>query len=290
MQNSGYDGPARRYYVAVKEVSKPGTQSSDDPWVQRLVDILTLRNSYNSVKDGSDKFAAEWPMFHLLLTTYESNGIGCNRDVLEAAIIASRSSKEIATALNKPGFTESFIDLYKKFFYDLSDIRDNDVRFAQYVLLPILRQDTDKLAVGAIWKLLACSGGLPMLIEKGFRSTAIRPEDISYLLQLTCMRNCSMLLQYASQGRAMLAEQPGVQTFMTTLSDFDGVRGSDRRSDGFAVTTGLNRNIYNSMLSAGIKLISAPDEISSELLTADGNFHPELEGAQEYSKHTELEG
>lgn len=290
MVDTGYDGPSRRYYIAVKEVNKPGTQRSDDPWVQRLVDILALRKQYATVKDGVDKFAVEWPMFHLLCTTFESTGIGCNKDVLEAAIIASPSSKEIAETLKKSGFTESFIDLYKKFFYDLSDIRGNDVRFAQYVLLPILRQNTDQLAVGAIWKLLACSGGLPMLVEKGFRSTAIRPEDISYLLQLTCMRNCSMLLQYASEGRAMLAEQPGVQTFMTTLSDFDGVRGSDRRPDGFAVTTGTNRNIYNSMLSAGIKLISAPDEIASELLTADGTFHPELEGAREYSKHMELEG
>lgn len=290
MSDAYYEGPSRRYYIALKELGNNDSQGSEDPWVQRLVDIIRLRKRYMSVEGGSDKFAREWPMFHLLLSTYESNGIGSNRDVIEAAIIASPSSKEIADTLSKDGFTESFIDLYKKFFYDLADIRNNDVKFAQYILLPILRGNTDKLAVGAIWKLLACSGGLKMLVDKGFKSTAIRPEDISYLLQLTCMRNCSMLLQYAAEGRAMLAEQPGVQSFMTTLSDFDGVRGSDRRPDGFAVTTGMNRNIYNSMLSAGIKLISAPDEISSELLLADGTFHPELEGAQEYSKHAELEG
>lgn len=289
MRVNFYDGPSRRYYAAVKELEAETTWS-DDPWVQRLTDILRLRKRYLSTKDGADSFSRDWPLFDLLLKTFEDSGIGSNKEVLEAALIASSNSKEIADTLRKDGFTASFIDLYTKFFYDLSDIRGNDVKFAQYVLLPILRSNTDRLAVGAIWKLLACSGGLSMLVEKGFKSSAIRPEDISYLLQLTCMRNCSMLLQYAAEGRAMLAEQPGVQSFMTTLSDFDGVRGSDRRPDGFAVTTGMNRNIYNSMLSAGIKLISAPDEISSELILADGTFHPELEGAQEYSKHTELEG
>jgi hypothetical protein len=243
-----------------------------------------------SVSGGAAKFSREWPLFDLLFTTFEGDGVGCDKDVIEAALIASDDSKEISETLKKDGFTASFIDLYSKFFYDLTHIRNNDVKFAQYILLPILRNNTDELAIGAVWKLLASSGGLPMLVEKGFKAAAIRPEDISYLLQLTCMRNCSMLLQYASQGRAMLAEQPGVQSFMTTLSDFDGVRGSDRRPDGFAVTTGMNRNIYNSMLSAGIKLISAPDEISSELLLADGAFHPDLSGAQEYSKHTDLEG
>lgn len=290
MSNVAYDGPAKRYYLAIACLENGQEAESDDPWTQRLTDILSLRKLYLSVKGGSRKFDREWPLFSLLLDTFESTGIGSNKDVLEAALIASNSSKEIADTLKKDGFTESFINLYAKFFYDLSDIKGNDVKFAQHILLPILRENTNKLAVGAIWKLLACSGGLQMLVEKGFRSTAIRPEDISYLLQLTCMRNCSMLLQYASEGSAMLADQPGIQTFMTTLSDFDGVRGSDRRSDGFAVTTGTNRNIYNSMLSAGIKLISAPDEISSDLLTADGTFHPELDGAQEYSKHTELEG
>ena len=236
-----------------------------DPWTQRLYDILMLRRKYqegDKKKKGKLKsFAKSWPLFNLLLNTFESTGIGSDREALEAAIIASDDSEEIANTVKRVGFTPAFINLYKKFFYDL----------------------------GAVWKLLACSGGLKLLKEKGFNSAAIKPEDISYLLQFTCMRNCSMLLQYAAKGADMFEDKTNLQSFMLTLSDFDGIRGAERRPDGFAVDRGVNRNMYNSMLNEGVKLISAPDEIADTLIKADGAFHPELEEAREYVKHSFLE-
>ena len=287
--NVVYEGPSKRFFIAVQAM-KDGVEPEDvDPWTQRLYDILKLREKYNKSKK-SKEFAKRWPLFNLLLKTFEAPGVGNDREVLEAAIIATDDSEEIANAIKKKGFTPAFINLYKKLFYDLSDIRGNDVKFSQYVLLPLLKADTNSLAVGAIWKLLACSGGLKMLVEKGFKSAAIRPEDIGYLLQLTCIRNCSMLLQYAAKGIDMFSEQTNAQSFLLTLSDFDGIRGPERRSDGFAIDRGVNRNMYNSMLNEGVKLISAPDDIADSLLEADGTFHPELEEAREYAKHNLIEG
>ena len=254
--------------IAVEAVKEGDLPLDADPWTQRLYDILMLRKQYQD-KGKIKEFRKNWPLFSLLLSTFEATGIGNNREVLEAALIASDNSDEVAELINKKGFTTSFINLYKKFFYDLSEIRGNAVKFAQYIIIPLLQADTNKLAVGALWKLLACSGGVKLLVEKGFRSAAIKPEDISYLLQLTCIRNCSMLLQYAAQGKDMFIEQPNVQAFLLTLSDFDGIRGPERRADGFAIERGVNRNIYNSMLNEGVKLIHAPDDIADSLLNAD---------------------
>lgn len=287
--NVVYEGPSRRFFIAIEAIKEGAEPKSADPWTLRLYDILKLREKYRKSKK-INKFAEKWPLFNLLLKTFEATGIGNDREVLEAAIIAADDSKEISEAIGKKAFTPAFINLYKKFFYDLDDIKGNDVKFAQYVLLPLLRYDTEDLAVGAIWKLLACSGGLKMLVEKGFKSSAIRPEDIGYLLQLTCMRNCSLLLRYSSKGLTIFGEQANPQSFLLTLSDFDGIRGPERRFDGFAASKGVNRNMYNSMLNEGVKLISAPDDIADELLAADGAFHPELEEARAYVKHNLIEG
>lgn len=289
-RSNTFDGPARRIYQAKFDLENPECEPSTDPWVERLVDILRLRAQYDKKPKGRKLFAQDWGLFDRLLSTYEDNSPGSNKEALEACLIATQESDKIASTLGKSWITPLFVDVYAKFFFDLSNIRDNDLLFCQHIMLPLLQCNTDRLAIGAIWKILACSGSLSLLVEKGFKAAAIRPEDISHLLQLTCMRNCSMLLQYASQGSQMLEDRPNIQAFVLQLTDFDSIRGADRRSDGFAAIHGAARNAYSGMIDAGLHLISLPDDLPEEIFKSDGLFNPEMVQAQEYSKHTVLNG
>jgi hypothetical protein len=150
----------------------------------------------------------------------------------------------------------------------------------------MLAKDTDKVAIGAIWKMLARAGGLKLLKDKGMGSAAIRAEDIGYLMQLCSYRNCTMMLKYAAAGLTMLADYPNVNVVFDRLSDFDSIRGYDRRPDGFAKLTGVSENIFNDMLTAGIKLIALPEDLSESVFAADGVFNADKAYAIEKPEHT----
>lgn len=286
-EHKRFQGPYGRYFRAVFEIEHPEVPKTEDPWVRKLKSIISTRNCYMEDK-AANKFMSDFPLFYELFSVFEDNKAGSDKELLEACLVSGSSFEEISKALNIPRFTSLFIGLYHELFYNVRPILSNDILFQQHVVLPLLRKDTDNVAIGAIWKMLSRAGGLPLLIEKGMGSSAIRAEDISYLMQLCSYRNCTMMLKYASSGLTMLADYPNVNVVFDRLSDFDSIRGYDRRPDGFAKLTGVSDNIFNDMLNAGIKLLSMPESLQESVFLADGVFNPEMKEAIEKPEHTSI--
>lgn len=280
-----FQGPYGRYFRATFELEHPEIHSSEDPWVNKLKSIMGTRNCYMKNKAGN-KFMVDFPLFYELFSVFEDTKTGSDKELLEACLVSGSSFEDIEKALDIPKFNSLFIGLYHELFYNVRPLLGNDVLFQQHVVLPMLQKDTDKVAIGALWKMLSRAGGLPLLMEKGMGSAAIRAEDISYLMQLCSYRNCTMMLKYASSGLTMLADYPNVNVVFDRLSDFDSIRGYDRRPDGFAKLTGVSDNIFNDMLNAGIKLIGLPDDLSEGVFLADGVFNPDMAEATEKPEHT----
>jgi hypothetical protein len=270
------------------EIEHPEVPSSEDPWIRKLKSIIITRNSYIKNK-AAEKFMIDFPLFYELFSTFEDVKPGSDKELLEACLVSGASFEEIAKTLNIPKFTCLFIGLYHELFYNVGKILDNDVLFQQYVVLPMLQKDSDRVAIGAIWKMLSRAGGLPLLMEKGMGNAALRAEDIGYLMQLCSYRNCTMLLKYASSGLTMLADYPNANVVFDRLSDFDSIRGYDRRPDGFAKLTGVSSNVFNDMLTAGIKLIGIPEGLSESVFLSDGVFNPDMKEAIEKPEHTRID-
>jgi hypothetical protein len=280
-----FQGPYGRYFRACYEIENPEVPVSEDPWVRKLKSILGTRKCYAN-KRQAKKFMVDFPIYHELLSIFEDASVGSDKELLEACLISGESFSDIAKAINIPRFTEMFIGLYHELFYNVRPLLENDVLFQQHVILPLAQKDTDKLAVGSIWKMLSRAGGLKMLLEKGMTSSALRAEDISYLMQLCSYRNCTMMFRYASSGLKLLADYPNVNVVFDRLSDFDSIRGYDRRPDGFAKLTGVSDNVFNDMLTAGIKLIGVPEGLAEIVYRTDGVFNPEMAEAIEKPEHT----
>lgn len=283
-----FQGPYGRYFRAMFEIEHPEVPRSEDPWTRKLKSIIITRNSYIKNK-AAEKFMIDFPLFYELFSTFEDVKPGSDKELLEACLVSGASFEEIAKTLNIPKFTCLFIGLYHELFYNVGKILDNDVLFQQHVVLPMLQKDGDRVAIGAIWKMLSRAGGLPLLMEKGMGNAALRAEDIGYLMQLCSYRNCTMLLKYASSGLTMLADYPNANVVFDRLSDFDSIRGYDRRPDGFAKLTGVSSNVFNDMLTAGIKLIGMPEDLSESVFLSDGVFNPGMKEAIEKPEHTRID-
>lgn len=270
-----------------KAIIKHNRPVSSDVWVNKLVGMFKLRDSFKSEYGESylAAFEESFPLYADLLNSFEDVRIGGDRDLLEAVIIASADCAEISETLNNPRFTPQYITIYRQLFYDTSLVMSNKAAMFQNIVAPLLKANSGKLSVGVIWKILALSGGLPLLEKKGLGTSAVRAEDMEYLMQLTCFRNLSTMLHYASDGVSFFEENPAAAMTLSALADFDGLRGSGRRRDYIAAISDTAVNAFSSILSGELKLISAPTEVVARLSELDGTFSPDKSGTFEVTKH-----
>lgn len=270
-----------------RSIIKSNRQASDDIWVNKLVDMLRLRDLFKA--EYKDEYAIyfekQYPLYADLLNAFEDTRIGGDRELLEACILAEFDCNEIANHLGSARFTDRYITLYKQLFYNIDLTTSNKASIFQNIIAPLLKANGSKLAVGVIWKILALVGGLSLLLNKGLGTSAIRIEDMEYLMQLTCMRHLSTMLQYASLGVGFFEDNPAAAMTLNALAEFDGLRGSGRRSDYIANITDISKNSFNNVLSSELKLISAPNDILTKMAEVDGTFEPAIDGTMEITKH-----
>lgn len=270
--------PRHRWDTAVRIVK---LQLHDDPgledvWTKKIVGMLELRNRFREEFKGSgdSQFEAKFPLYSSLLSTVEDSTIGGDRDLIEAVLLCSADLGSIHSEWKHPRFDSLFLGAYRKMFYDVTALFTDSSMIFQYVISPMLSADTDKLAVGHIWKILALAGGLSMLRRKGLGSEPIKAEDIERLLQLASFRHCSAILQYTSAGTRFFADNPAAMLSINALTAFDGIRSSKRRADYIAELSSVARNNFNTLLQSELKLLSVPEDEVRKLVEYDGQFNP----------------
>ena len=281
--------PYHRYEKAARRIlSKTGTSEvAKDPWEQKLFDILSLRERFKREYKDEYKleFSDRFPLYAGLIDAFEDTRIGGDRELLEAMLLCSVDTQAVASAFNHPRFDSLFLGLYKKLFYDVTDVLLSTADRFQTVIGPMLQANSDRLAVGHIWKILALTGGASLLLRKGLGTESLRGEDIEHLLQLSGFRHCSTMLQYTSQGSAFFKDNPGVAVMLNSLADFDSIRGTGRRVDYLAEISNVAKNNFNSLLKGELKLLAVPDNEVLRLAEFDGQFCPDIAGALETTKH-----
>ena len=220
-----------------------------------------------------------------MLDVYEDTTTGGDKDVIEAALLASLDCASISKELGEAKFSPMFLGLYRTLFYDVLGILGNPVSEFRAIIAPMTQVDSDKLAIGAIWKILALLGGLPTLTRKGFGTAAIKAEDLAYLLQLAAFRNCSMILKYTNKGLPFFEDNPAAMHVLSTLAEFDGIRGAGRRLDYLAEISSVAKNNLSVLLSSSLKLLNVDPVVVTELTSSDGRFNPDLQTTIEYHDH-----
>ena len=280
--------PYWRYEEAVKLCKDSKACGSRDLWVRKLCSILKLRDKYRKryKQNASIKFSEKYPLYASLLDAFEDSSIGGSRDLLEAALLCSADVAEIAAKIDNDKYDSLFFGLYKQLFFDVSKVRGNRIAEFQCFIVPMLSADAKKMAMGHIWKLLALTGGLNLLVRKGLGTEALGGEDVDHLLQLAAFRHCSELLKYCSGGSDVFKENPIAASVLTTFSDLQAVRSRGRRSDWLAQVKDVVRNNINTLLSGSLKLLSAP--VKEKLLMLgelDGQFCPDVKETLEITQH-----
>ena len=281
--------PYRRYRLA-EAVVKYGDCSEDvidDIWVNKLIDILRLRDSFVKKYTVSYMrlFEDAYPLYARLLQTFESDKPGGDRDVIEAVLLANSDCEYLANELGDARFDSLFLCLYRELFYNVIPILGNPVAEFQFVVAPLANANSNKLAVGRIWKILAVTGGIKLLVNKGWGSNPIKASDVQPLIQMAGYRNCSMILQYTAEGKGFFEDNPAGVAVLSTLSDFDSIRSTGRRKDYLAELDNTGGSEFSSLLSNEIKLISAPDATLKKLVELDGGFNPANEATIEKHEH-----
>lgn len=279
--------PHHRYENAMRRILSSRSSASGDVWEDKLYNMLWLREQFKE-EYGDDYykyFEDRYPLYSALLSAAEDTRIGGDKDTLEAMLLCGIDTAKVADCLEHPRFDSLFLCTYRKLFYDIVPALTNQAVTFQCIIAPMTRADTDKLAVGHIWKLLALAGGAPLLRKKGFGTDPIKGGDIEYLLQLACYRHCSSLLQYSAAGRKFFADNPAAAAALTTLMDFDTIRSNGRRADYIGELEQVIKNNYNNLLSCELKLLSVSDAELAKLAEYDGQFRPDLSNMIEYNKH-----
>ncbi len=279
--------PRHRVRKVFKKLEHPQSSIKLDTWDAKLLSIYKLRDSFKHKYPDTWclEFYESYPLFSELLQVYEDDTNGGDKDIVEAALLSSIDCTKIAEELNIPKFSSMFLGLYRTLFYDVVPVLGNAVAEFRHIIAPLTCTDSDKLAVGAIWKMLALVGGLPTLKRKGFGTEALKAEDLAYLLQLAAYRNCSMILKYTNSGLPFFSDNPAAMHALATLAEFDGIRGTGRRTDYLAEVSSVAKNNLSVLLSSSLKLLNAPADTVSRLSVLDGSFSPESEGIIECHKH-----
>lgn len=248
-----------------------------DPWIAKIVGILDLRNKFRTElgASGDSYFEARYPLYASLLAAAEDTTLGGDRDMLEAALLCSANLTALGKDWEHPRFDSLFLEAYRKMFYDVTPIFEDESLLFQFITAPMASADSDTLAVGHIWKILALAGGFSLLKRKGFGHEPIKAEDIERLLQLASFRHCSSLIQYTAAGTKFFADNPAAMLSINALTAFDGIRSSKRRPDYIAELSSVARNNFNTLLQSELKLLSVPDEVVRKLIEYDGQFRPD---------------
>lgn len=287
-QSKNVVDPYHRYLEA-KDILDSGVSTSQtkDVWVDKLVNILKLREAFREKYSVSymREFSNKFPLYANLLQSFEDTRTGGDRDILEAGLLASLDCVKVAECLNTPRFNSLFLSLYRELFYDIRKILKSSSQLFQYIIQPITQADSDKIAIGHIWKLLALTGGTEALKKKGFEADAIKAEDLAYLLQIASFRNCSMILQYSASGKSFFLDNPGAGTALNALADFDGIRGAGRRTDYLAEVSAIAKNNFSSLLKSELVLKNIPEKVVAQLSELDGSFFPENSDVFEKINH-----
>ena len=286
--NKNLIDPYHRYLEAKDIVDNGGLSAPiEDIWVDKLVNILKLRNAFRDKYSITymREFSRKFPLYSNLLQAFEDTRAGGDRDLLEAGLLASLDCVKVAECLNCHRFNSLFLSLYRELFYDIRKILRSSSQLFQYIIQPITQADSDKLAIGHIWKLLALTGGTTALKKKGFEADAIKAEDLAYLLQIASFRNCSMILQYSAKGKSFFLDNPGAATALNALADFDGIRGAGRRVDYLAEVSSVAKNNFSSLLKSELVLKNIPDKVVAQLSELDGSFFPENSDVFEKINH-----
>ena len=279
--------PRHRVRKVFKKLEHPQSSAQLDMWDAKLLSIYKLRDSFKRKYPDtwSIEFYESYPLFSDLLNVYEDDTCGGDKDIVEAALLASVDCLEISKGLSVSKFSPMFLGLYRTLFYDVLPLLGNPVAEFKYIIAPITNSDSDKLAVGAIWKMLALVGGLPVLKRKGFGTEALKAEDLAYLLQLAAYRNCSMILKYTNSGLPFFADNPAAMHALTTLAEFDGIRGTGRRTDYLAEISSVAKNNLSVLLSSSLRLLNTPEDQVAKLVEYDGAFNTGDAAHIEYHKH-----
>jgi hypothetical protein len=279
--------PRRRVKKVLLKLEHPETSAPLDGWDAKLLSIYKLRAAFRAKypKTWHIEFTESYPLYASLLDVYEDTTTGGDKDVIEAALLASIDCASIAKELQEDKFSPLFLGLYRTLFYDVLKVLGNPVSEFKSIIAPIIQTDSDKLAVGAIWKLLALLGGLPVLTRKGFGTAAMKAEDLAYLLQLAAFRNCSMILKYANKGLPFFEDNPAAMHVLSTLAEFDGIRGNGRRMDYLAEVSSVAKNNLSALLSSSLRLLNVDADEVASLAELDGQFRTDANSSIEYHKH-----
>jgi hypothetical protein len=258
-----------------------------DTWEEKLYNILSIRKKFQN-KYGEHwelAFEQRFPLYHALLSCYEDTRAGGDRDVIEAMLLTSADYQTIDEEFKHPRFTALFLALYRTLLFDITPVLSDPVLRFQCFIQPMINMDSNKLAVGAIWKVLALTGGPSLLKRKGFGTEVIHGEDIEHILQLGCFRHCSTILQYASMGTEFFKDNPAAAVAVNMLTDFDSIRSSGRRPDYLAQISAVAKNNFNGLLTSEIKLLAIPEDRVLALTEFDGQFRPDIVDTIEYTSH-----
>ena len=105
-------------------LSKSDLPPSEDPWENKLYSMLKLREAFKAKYPESYviEFNNRFPLYSSLLTAFEDTRIGGERDLLEAMLLCSLDLKRLNESFKHPRFDALFLGLYRKLFYDVSNV------------------------------------------------------------------------------------------------------------------------------------------------------------------------
>lgn len=274
-----FEGPRRHLEQARYELKHEDITPSDNVWVKKIKQMLSQRDSY----DDQAIYAAENPIYSYLLAIVEDDRVNSVKHMVEAFLLTEWTFQQISDRLmpmNKM-FNPFFIALYHDLFYNIRCYENDEIAMYRYVIQPMLQYDSDKLAMGHIWKLLAYRGGSKLLLDVGLGSKPFSPDDVDYLLHLSSMRSASMILKYASGGLNAFGEDTALASnVMGVIYKYESNRSLDRDDQGFKAIVDTSASEYSSALSDVFKKV-VHIEPTEEKLLADGKFDVNNEEAIE---------
>lgn len=277
LQQAQFEGPRGRYFRALFELKHSEAPVSDDIWVDKLKRWMRQRQAY---KDMAVLYAEEQPLQSKLFEIYENDEPGSFKHVLEAALC----TPEPFTVLERlfvfmPGMTHTLIAAYHEMFFTIRDFIHNPMLAHQYLIKPITSLNTNKLGYEHIWKLLAYTGGLKALIDKGFGAKPLESRDFQHILQQASYRSISTLMVYNAKGADVTGEDDNVMRLasyaMQAIVDSNNSKTDDRNAFGFKAVDIQALSNYSEMLADCVSMRRKVREDCTEAeLRLDGTFNP----------------
>jgi hypothetical protein len=80
-------------------------------------------------------------------------------------------------------------------------------------------------------------------------------------------------------------DNPAAMHVLSTLAEFDGIRGNGRRMDYLAEVSSVAKNNLSALLSSSLKLLNVDADEVASLAELDGQFCTDANSSIEYHKH-----